>query len=302
MILFKNSPIFVTTKETKDKYQYFKDNRITELKLFDDIENDLKNAIEREEFFLCYQPIFDAKTKNMVSMEVLIRWKHPILGVISPMEFIPIAEKTNLIIPIGEWVIDTACRQLEIWQKLGLSHSSISVNISAIQLQQRNFAESIKEILDKIRFNPEYLELEITEGFILYSYDIVKSNIIRLRELGVKIAIDDFGTGYNCFSNIQNFAIDILKIDRTFTLNIKSHVSSAIIDAIITLGHQINAKITAEGVEKEEQYEYLKKKGCDMVQGYYFSKPLLPEEVLEFYQRMSKKKGAVVIKKLYKRV
>ncbi len=283
--MLKNSPDFNAKEASKNKYQYFNDKENTKIRLHNYAKTDLKNAIEREEFFLCYQPIFDTKTKKMVSMEALIRWKHPVMGVINPREFIPIAEETKLINPLGEWVINTSCRQLRAWHEIGFTQCSLSINISVIQLQQKDFAKNVKEILDKTRFNPKYLELEIIESISIDSNHLVKSNIAKLKELSVKISFDDFGTGYNCLSNLQSLAIDCLKIDRTFILNIKSHVNSAIVDAIITLGHRIDAKITAEGVEEEEQYEYLKEKGCDMIQGYYFSKPLLPEEVVEFFNK-----------------
>lgn len=285
--MFNNSSSYVTKVEAENRHQYFTDDMIVEAKPNDDIEVELKKALKKEEFFLCYQPILDTRTRKIVSMEALIRWRHPIRGVISPQEFIPIAEETGIINPLGEWVIYTSCKQLKTWHELGFEDCSLSINISMLQLQQQNFAETVKEILVEVKLSPKYVELEITESMFIDLIPSVKRNISKLRELGVRISIDDFGTGFNCFSSIQSIDIDTLKIDRTFTTNIKNHVNSAIIDAIITLGHEINAKVTAEGVEKEEQFEFLREKGCDMVQGYYFSKPILPKEVLKFCERMN---------------
>jgi EAL domain-containing protein (putative c-di-GMP-specific phosphodiesterase class I) len=252
-----------------------------EISFQSDIKKDLRAAIENEEFFLCYQPLIDIKTEKMVCMEALIRWKHPGKGIISPMDFIPLAEETRLIIPLGEWVLQNACRQLKGWHDMGYIGYSLSVNVSIIQLQQSNFAEVVSRILAETGLLPEYLELEITESIIMESIHTVARNLERLMEQGVVISIDDFGTGYCSLKYLQKLAISSLKIDRTFIHNIKVDVNRAIIDTVISLGHKMNLEIIAEGVETEEQYDYLKRKGCDKVQGYYFSKPLLPEELIE---------------------
>lgn len=253
-----------------------------EVDLHSAIKKDLRYAIEKEELFLCYQPIIDIRTNQTVCMEALIRWRHPSKGIIKPMQFIPIAEETRLIIPIGEWVLQNACKQLKEWRKMGHTDSDLSVNISVIQLQQTDFAEVVCRILAETGLLPKYLEIEITESAFMGSIHTVTRNLNYLRKEGVKVSIDDFGTGYNSFKYIQKFAINSLKIDRDFINNIKADVNKVIIDTIISLGHKINAEIIAEGVETKEQCEYLKKKGCDKIQGYYFSKPLLPKEAIEF--------------------
>lgn len=249
-----------------------------------DIETELNNAIVNGEMFLCYQPLIDAKTKKMVGMEALIRWKHPRMGMIRPLEFIPIAEETGLIIPIGEWVLQNACRQFKKWQNMGYTDCGLSVNVSAIQLQQPGFAEIVSRIVNENGILPKFIELEITESIFLGSSPDVSINLNALSEQGFKISIDDFGTGYNSLKNLQEVLISTMKIDRTFICDIKADINKVIIDSVIYLGHSINAEITAEGVETEEQYEYLKKKGCDKIQGYYFSKPLLPEEVIKLLE------------------
>lgn len=261
-----------------------------EVSLQYDVGKDLAAAIEKGELFLCYQLITDTKTKRIAGVEALIRWNHPRKGIIKPIQFIPVAEETGLIIPIGIWVIGTACSQLREWYKIGFTDISLSVNVSMIQLQQPDFGEAVSRILSEIGLPPEYLELEITESVLLESVSVVTRNLNYLKKKGVRISIDDFGTGYNSLKYIQELDVNSIKIDRRFIYNIKDNVNKAIIDAIIKLGHDINIEITAEGVETKEQYEYLKRKRCDKVQGYYFSKPLLPEEVSEFLKAYTIKK------------
>lgn len=268
----------------KSRLQYFNNYMIKAINLRSDIKKDLRAAIENGELFLCYQPLIDIKTEKTVCMEALIRWKHPRKGIISPMEFIPIAEETRLIVPIGEWVLKNACRQLKEWHAMGYTDSGLSVNVSAIQLQQPDFAEVVCRILEESGILPKYLDLEITESIFIQSTHTVTKNLNCLKKQGVEISIDDFGTGYCCFEYLQKLAITNLKIDRAFVCNIKVGVNKAIIDAVISLGHKINIEIIAEGVETKEQYDYLKKEGCDKVQGYYFSKPLLPEDTIKFLE------------------
>ncbi|WP_175548381.1 putative bifunctional diguanylate cyclase/phosphodiesterase [Lutispora thermophila] len=252
---------------------------------------DLVAAMEKEELFLCYQPIINTMTKRIAGVEALIRWKHPNQGIISPLQFIPVAEETRLIIPIGLWVLRTASSKLKEWHENGFADISLSVNVSAIQLQQPDFGEAVIKILYETGMFPEYLELEITESLLLESSLIAANNLSYLNKQGVRITIDDFGTGYNSLKYIQELDVSSFKIDRTFIYNIGDKVNKAIIDAIIKLGHDINIEIIGEGVETKEQYDYLKKKRCHKVQGYYFSKPLLPEEMGEFLKEYIKRKG-----------
>lgn len=249
------------------------------------IIKELQAALDNEEFFLCYQPFINIKTKKAVWMEALIRWKHPKKGIINPVHFIPIAEETGLIIPIGEWVLQKACTQLKKWHTMGYSDYGISINISGIQLQQNNFPEIVSKTLSDVGLLSKYIELEITENVFLNLTQTVKRNLNSLKNNNINISIDDFGTGYNSLINLQEVAITHLKIDRKFIKNIKIPVNQAIIETIIELGHKINAEITAEGVETKEQYDYLKKKKCDKIQGYYFSKPLLIDEMTKFIEK-----------------
>jgi diguanylate cyclase (GGDEF)-like protein len=259
--------MYIAKEKGKNSLQYYNNYMINEISLRNDIKKDLRTAIVNGELFLCYQPLINIETKKMVCIEALLRWKHPRKGIINPMEFIPIAEETRLIIPIGEWVLKTACSQLKGWHDMGYTDCSLTVNVSVIQLQQPDFAENVSKILEETGLSPEYLDLEITESVCMKSTHIVAMNLNCLKKQGVRISIDDFGTGFCCLEYLQKFAINNLKIDRTFICDIKADVNKAIIDAVISLGHKINMEIIAEGVETKEQYDYLKKKGCD--KGFY---------------------------------
>ena len=247
-----------------------------------EIYNNLSLALNNGEFFLCYQPIIDALTNKPLWFEALIRWDRPSIGIISPMSFIPVCEETRLIIPIGMWVLKSACSQLKTWHKLGFTKCGISVNVSPVQLQQHDFAEVVCNLLDDTDLSSSYLLLEIIESVQLEKdYNVIR-NLTCLKKQGIKISIDDFGTGYNCLQYLQNFVFSSLKIDVSFIKNLENDVSKVIVDSIISLGHKLEAKIIAEGIETKAQYEYLKNKECDMLQGYYFSKPITAEEMLVF--------------------
>jgi len=189
---------------------------------------------------------------------------------------------TGLIIPIGEWVLKTASKQLEDWYKLGITDCTLAINASVAQLQKPNFAKVVSKILLEIELSPKSIELEITESVLVELTHNISKNLSFLNKKGVKVSIDDFGTGYNSLKYIQKFPVDSIKIDRIFVSDIKSNVNKIIINSIISLGHKLNKIVIAEGVETKEQYEYLKELGCDIIQGYYFSKPLLPEEAVEY--------------------
>ncbi|GEA32768.1 sensor domain-containing protein [Clostridium diolis] len=274
--------MYKAKEEGKNNSRHFNNCMIGEINLRNNIRSDLKDAIGNGELFLCYQPLIDARTKRVVRLEALIRWKHLKRGIISPADFIPVAEGTKLIIPIGEWVLNNAFKQLKEWYELGFKGFRLSVNASVVQLQKPEFAEVVSKILAEKGIFAKCIELEITESVLMDSVYNLSNNLNLLREQGVKISIDDFGTGYNSLKYIQKFGVDCIKIDRTFVSNVNDDINKKIINHIISLGHSINAEIIAEGVETKEQYEYLKEQGCDIIQGYYFSKPLLPEEVTKF--------------------
>ncbi|MGN7358317.1 bifunctional diguanylate cyclase/phosphodiesterase [Paenibacillus sp. SAF-054] len=241
------------------------------------LENDLRKALELDEFYLEYQPLVHLETTEIVGMEALLRWKHPKRGNVSPQEFIPLAEESGMIVPLGEWVLRTACRQNKQWQEAGYKPICVSVNLSMRQFLQPQLAEQIGHILDEIGLDPKYVELEITES-MTFDKETAFEQLHRLKELGVFISIDDFGTGYSSLHYLKNMPIDRLKIDRSFVHEVMSdHNDAAIVSTIASMAHHLQLKVTAEGVENEEQLHFLREQRCHEGQGYYFSKPILPE-------------------------
>jgi diguanylate cyclase (GGDEF)-like protein len=237
--------------------------------------NDLRHAVERQEFVLYYQPKLCATRNEVIGMEALLRWNHPDTGIIGPTRFIPMLEETGLIIPVGKWVLRTACEQNQSWIRAGLSPLPISVNISARQFQQKRLVGTVADILDQTGLHPRYLELEITESALLENADNARDTLEELHELGVQLAIDDFGIGYSSLHYLKKFPINTLKMDRTFVKGIIADADdAAIVEAIIGLGHSLRLKVVAEGVETEKQLAYLRDRGCDEVQGFYFSCPI----------------------------
>ncbi|MDI3519840.1 MAG: hypothetical protein PWQ34_1987 [Caldanaerobacter sp.] len=287
--IVKNADIamYKAKRDGKNSFQYFDSITRKEVEVASTIRRDLRLALEKGQFFLCYQPLVDIRTGKVTSMEALVRWQHPKKGLINPIHFIPIAEETRQIISIGEWVLRTACKQIKEWLNMGYYGFSVSVNVSVHQLQQPDFAKVVFDILNEIELEPRFLELEITETVLIEAMDTVVRNLYRLKEMGVKIIIDDFGTENSSFKYLQKFTVDGLKIDRSFVSEIKVEVNKAIVDAIIFLGHRMKLGVTAEGVETKEQLDYLVESGCDKVQGYYFSKPLPPDEAIRMVQKES---------------
>jgi len=246
------------------------------------MESNMRKALEREEFMVYYQPQVDLRSGEIVGMEALLRWQHPEMGLIYPVEFIPIAEETGLILPIGEWVLRTACKQNKAWQDAGYTPIRMAVNLSARQFQQQNLAEIVERVLRETGLDPSYLDLEITESAIMKDADAAVSTLRDLKEMGIKISIDDFGTGYSSLSNLKRFPIDILKIDRSFIQDVAVNSDdAAIATAIITLAHSLHMRAIAEGVETVEQIEFLRLLKCDGMQGYVFSRPVPLEEAAE---------------------
>lgn len=237
--------------------------------------NDLRHALENQELRVYYQPRVDATNGRIVGAEALIRWQHPEKGLIPPDKFIPIAEETGLIIPIGQWVLDEACRQNRAWQDAGLPPICVSVNLSPIQFRQPNLIDSISNTLQQTNLAANFLELELTESFFMQDLERINITITALKALGVALAIDDFGTGYSSLSYLKRFPVNHLKIDKSFVQEIASNPDdAAIVRAIITLGHELGLKVVAEGVETLENYEFMQQHQCDEIQGYYFSRPV----------------------------
>ncbi len=244
------------------------------------IETSLRQALERREFLLYYQPQVDLATWQIVGIEALIRWKHPTMGLVSPAKFIPLAEETGLIIPIGEWVLRTACSQNKEWQAAGFPPIRVSVNVSGCQFRQPNLIETIRRVLDDTGLAPPCLEMELTESILMKNEEKMIATIGTLHEMGVKISIDDFGIGYSSLSYLKRFAIHNLKIDQSFVCDITTNPDdAAIVAAIITLAHSLKLKVIAEAVETDDQLQSLRALQCDQMQGYLYSRPIPAEEM-----------------------
>jgi len=241
-----------------------------------ELESYLRKALQKNEFYLMYQPLIDLHTGEIFGSEALIRWNHPKHGLVSPADFIPLAEETGLIDDIGSWVLRTACMQNKKWQLLGKEYLSVSVNVSAYQFQQADFLQEVKQALLLSELSPQYLTLELTESTMLNNVNYSIKIMQALQDLGVKVSIDDFGTGYSSLSYLKDLPINTLKIDRSFINNLRNDTSDiAIVKAIITMGHGLDVKVLAEGVETKEQIEILKELNCHYAQGFYIHRPLL---------------------------
>ncbi|MHA0856936.1 putative bifunctional diguanylate cyclase/phosphodiesterase [Paenibacillus sp. CMAA1364] len=246
------------------------------------IEKLLYSAMARDEFELFYQPQVDLSLNKVTGLEALLRWNNKELGVISPLKFIKIAEDSHLIIPLGAWVLRTACTFLKSLHDQGLQHLTISVNISILQLLQTDFYEFVLDTLRSCGLKPDYLELEITESILVESYDHVRTTLNKLREHNIRIALDDFGTGYSSLSYLTHLPISTLKIDKSFIDSIyEGNNQTALINQIIIIGKKMNMCVVAEGVEQSNQLEYLQEQNCDKIQGYLFSKPQPAEDVMK---------------------
>ncbi|MFJ7727749.1 putative bifunctional diguanylate cyclase/phosphodiesterase [Neobacillus sp. NPDC097160] len=257
------------------------------------LEQGLKKALQEKELELYYQPKLDIMTNQITGMEALLRWNDSVLGPISPVEFIPIAEETGLINPIGEWVLKEACRQTVEWNEIGFNPIHVCVNISSKQFLQDDFVIMIEQILNESDLSPEFLNLEVTESIALFNIHDAIYKLEQLRRIGVTISLDDFGTGYSSLSYVKSLPIDFLKIDRSFINGIFiNKQDTAIIDTIISLAHSLGFKVVAEGVEAESQLRGLEEMGCDEIQGYYLAKPMDPVTFKEFLNKKNHGDGS----------
>jgi len=278
--LIKNADIAMYNAKSigKNNFQYYNLSMHTIALQRLSLENELRKAIDNNELALYYQPLIDLKTDKINSVEALIRWQHPVKGIISPMDFIPIAEETGLIIDIGNWVLNTAASHYNKWREIGLPELDISVNISPKQLIQKNFLDSISNLMNNFNILSHHLILEITENCVIHNIEEANKIINSIRALGIKISLDDFGSGYASFIILRQYIFDIIKIDRSLIKNIPDNSGDTTIAAsLISIGHSMNLQVVAEGIEREDQLRFLKSKGCDIGQGYFFSVPV-PEQ------------------------
>jgi diguanylate cyclase (GGDEF)-like protein len=281
--LLKNADaaLYRAREQGGDNYQFYTADMNAKAMKRLTLENSLRRALERSEFEVYYQPVLDITTRKITGMEALLRWHHPELGLVQPAEFIPLAENTGMIVPIGEWVLHTACAQSKSWQDAGFAPLCLAVNLSARQFQQQNLADVVVRILQETGLNPHDLELELTESSIMKNAESAVRTLTDLKKMGVKIAIDDFGTGYSSLGYLKRLPIDTLKIDQSFVRDVTTDPDdAALVMTIITLAHNLRLKVIAEGVETEEQQRFLHLLRCDEWQGYLFSKPV-PFEAFE---------------------
>ena len=266
-------------KKTNSGFQFFEASMEHSISEHVRMENDLRRAIERQELEVYYQPQARVDSGRIIGAEALVRWHHPTRGMVSPAEFIPLAEETGQIVAIGEWVLRTACAQLQAWTQSGMQGLRVAVNVSVKQLLQKNFAHSVEQALADTGLPPQQLELEITESTLMENAQDTLEALHRLRGLGVRLSIDDFGTGYSSLSYLKRFPVDIIKIDRSFVSEVPHDADgAAIVTGIIALAHSLRLEVIAEGVETAAQLQFLREQSCDILQGYYLSQPVPAEQ------------------------
>ena len=275
--------------QKQSAYQFFSKQMETQSKYRIRLENDLRQAQQREELSLFYQPQVDAQTEEIIGMEALLRWKHQELGMVSPGQFIPLAEEIGLITALGQWVLHAACLQNQKWLHDLPFSVTMAVNVSFRQLRSENFFSLIQNVLSQSMLDPQTLEIELTESTLMENPDAVISVLEKIHQLGIRIAIDDFGTGYSSLNYLRRLPIDIIKIDQSFVRDIgRDNNDESIVKTIISMAHTLGLKVIAEGVETKEQSDFLKEHKCDILQGYYFSRPLPIEEATQLLARGQK--------------
>ena len=279
-----DTAMYVAKAEGRACYRFYNEEMnaraVEQLKM----EEELRDALRNNELELRYQPQINSATGEVVSMEALVRWKHPQRGMISPQEFIPVAESTGQIIELGEWVMGEVSRHCLYWETLGLESFRVCVNISPLQFNQSNLHEWISGFLDSSGLSPGRLELELTESAIMNDAETNIEKLRTLKSLGVDLAVDDFGTGYSSLSYLKRFPINTLKIDHSFISDLGTPDGAAIVDAIVALAKTLNLRVIAEGIENETQLSYLVDKGCELLQGFFFARPIYPEDVPSMLQ------------------
>lgn len=244
------------------------------------LEADLRRALERDELFLVYQPVVHGANRSTLGVEALLRWRHPARGVVPPVQFIPVADETGLIVQIGAWVLTEACRQCRVWQEAGRPNLRVSVNVSAVQFGQPSLLAAVAGALSSSGLPAANLMLEITESSLMGNVESTAAMLRALKDMGVSIAVDDFGTGYSSLSYLKRFPIDIIKIDKSFVRDLcEDEEDAAIVRAIIALAHSMRRETIAEGVESADQLELLLRERCAMIQGYLLGRPVSPEEI-----------------------
>jgi EAL domain-containing protein (putative c-di-GMP-specific phosphodiesterase class I) len=282
--LIKNAgaALYRAKKSGGNEYRFYTADMHAKASKRFELETSLRHAIDNEEFLLHYQPRVAISGLEIVGLEALVRWHHPKLGLVPPSDFIPLAEETGLILPIGEWVLREACRQNREWQDQGFSRMRIGVNISARQFQQQHLSDTVVRILEESNLEPRFLELELTESSIMSNADATIEVLSKLQSMGVAISVDDFGTGFSSLSYLKRLPIDSLKVDQSFVRELATDPDdAALVMAIVNLAHALRLRVVAEGVETQEQLRFLRLLRCDEIQGYLISRPLPVEGITE---------------------
>jgi EAL domain-containing protein (putative c-di-GMP-specific phosphodiesterase class I) len=291
--MMKNADVamYRAKEEGKNNYQFFSEDIKTQSLERLALETSLRRGLERQQFFLHYQAKLNLKTRQITGVEALLRWQHPELGMVPPLQFIPLAEETGLIVQIGQWVLNTACAQNTAWQREGFPPICMAVNLSARQFADEFLLDHIAAALRESGMDPQLLELELTESMVIQNPQRAIKLLLAIKKLGVRLAIDDFGTGYSSLGQLKHFPIDTLKVDRSFIRDIPRNAEDkAITKAIIAMGKTLSMTVVAEGVETEEQETFLRDEACDEIQGFFFSKPIAPDKFAELFREHRRNK------------
>lgn len=280
-----DTAMYDAKKLGRNNCQFFRADMQARVLEWQSLEGSLRSALSRDEFVLHYQPKIDLKTAEISGVEALLRWKHPERGLIQPLSFVPIAEESGLIVPIGQWVLLEACRQARVWMDAGLPPVRMAINVSAVEFMAKDFLSGVRAALISTGVDPHNLELELTETVLMHDADSTIQTLTALKDIGVQLAIDDFGTGYSSFSYLRKFPLDSLKVDRSFINEIAPDSDNAtILSALINIGKSLKHRVVAEGVETLEQLHFLQKEGCSEGQGFFFCHPVIAEKFAEFLE------------------
>jgi diguanylate cyclase (GGDEF)-like protein/PAS domain S-box-containing protein len=287
-VLLKNADfaMYQAKDSGRSNYQFFKSDLNATALERQVIEGGLRHAIERDELALYYQPKVNLATGAICGVEALIRWRHPLRGLLYPSQFMSVAEESGLIVPIGRWVLGEGCRQAKAWQDAGLPPMQIAINVSAVELRNKDFVEGVRTVLQETGLEPRYLELELTETYLMQDAKSTATVLETLKDMGVRLALDDFGTGYSSLSYMRRFPIDTLKIDQSFVRNLATDADDAsIVSAVINMGSSLHMRVVAEGIETREQLAMLREQHCPEGQGYYFSHPVIADRIAPLLKR-----------------
>ena len=296
LLVYSDMAMYEAKIRGKNNFQFYNREMNEEHSRKYQLESDLRHAIEQDQMELYYQPQVDARSGALIGVEALMRWNHPEKGLISPDEFIPIAEETGLILPLGQWLIDTACQHCNQMQLAGLKGVTTAINISGIQIRDMTFIDTVSKALERSGIEPGYLELELTETILMDDSALVIDKVKRLKTLGVHVAIDDFGTGFSSMNYLKSFPISKLKIDKSFISGLpQSSEDMAITRAIIAMAHGMNIRVVAEGVEHDDQVDFLCEQGCDVFQGYYYARPIPFDDFLKLNNKLQGSDGKLCI-------